>query len=94
MRVHVSARLDEGLWALIVERALVEQRTLTGMVERLLTLGLGQVVDDERVVFSDGSFTETVVFPAVKASRHVPAVCPNERFHRPGTFCKQCGLVP
>lgn len=105
VRVHVSARLDEGLVARIVARAEVEQRTLTGMLERLLTLGLGTVVterdgggivaESRRTVvdgYRSGSEGDSRT-PASMASRSVTAVCGNERFHRVGVFCKTCERV-
>ena len=99
MRVHVSARLDEGLVALIVERASVEQRSLTNMLERLLSLGLGQVVTErdemiaqvpEGVAAQEGKVQEGL--RPDRASRSV-TICANERFHRPGVFCKACERV-
>ena len=104
MRVHVSCRLDEGLVARIEARRLVEQRTLTNMLERLLSLGLGQVVterDEGRVVAEsrrtgvdvDRSVGEGDSRTPVLISSRSVTVCPNQRFHREGVFCKGCGRV-
>lgn len=107
MRVHITARLDQGLVARIEARAEVEQRTLTGMLERLLTLGLGTVVTEraDRVPQGDGALADGLAHVSASAvddlresarvgtARSVTSVCENERFHRVGVFCKTCERV-
>jgi hypothetical protein len=97
--VTFSLRLDEGLRLRLEERAVVEGRSLANMLERLLELGLGQVVTErdhagQQMAAGDlGTRSEadkTVVHPV--SSRSVTS-CPNERFHRSGVFCKGCGRV-
>ena len=90
-----SLRLDEGLRGRLEERAVLEGRSLANLIERLLELGLGQVVTER-----DGHLAATTGTPGLDeplaagsvASRSVTS-CANVRFHRPGTFCKQCGVV-
>jgi len=98
VKVPVSARLDEGLMARIVARAEVEQRTLTGMLERLLTLGLGTVVTERAEpswmaphlsVVGEGGLIPL----AQTVARSVSVACESERFHRVGVFCKTCQRV-
>lgn len=106
VRVRVGVRLPEGLLARVEERAVVEGRTLTGMVERLLFLGLGTVVterdgggvvaESRRTVVdgarSDGEGDSRT--PVSVASRSVTAGCGRSGFHRAGVFCKSCGVTP
>lgn len=88
--------LTEELVARIRERALLEERSLSNTMERLIGLGLGTVVTErdqgttlapaagevphERAAGAAGS---------PRPSRSV-TVCPNERMHRPGVWCKVC----
>jgi hypothetical protein len=97
-RVHVSARLDEGLLLRVRERSVMEGRSFTNMVERLLGLGLGTVVterDGSAGVASDAGTPvgrlHGTADQAPAPSRSVTAVCPNARMHRPGVYCKSCG---
>jgi hypothetical protein len=105
--VRVAARIPDVLAERIAARASSETRSLSNMIERLLELGLGQVVT-ERDQGEDGSdgrlgsavasvplggeSTEPLTSPAHSSPRSV-TVCPNRRFHRSGVFCKACGLV-
>ena len=106
--VRVAARISDALAERIALRASVEMRSLSNMIERLLELGLGQVVTERdqgaegsgrqtglsrAVVSGGGGSTESLSSLAPSSSRSV-TVCENERFHRSGTFCKQCGRVP
>lgn len=101
--VRVAARISDALAERIVLRASVEMRSLSNMIERLLELGLGQVVTDavgvgDSRLGADGQslgVESTVGGDSVSRGRPASVtVCPNVRFHRSGTFCKQCGRVP
>lgn len=80
--------------ALLLERARVEGRTLSNMVERLLSLGLGQVVDEgdgnsgrRRSMDIAGSNPAAAPSPSSTS-------CPRANHHRRGEWCKACGVTP
>lgn len=90
VRVALSVRLDPGLHERLVERAVVERRSMTNMIELLLERGLGTVVT-EPVVADATKHDLGWMPPQVGTTGSVTAVCPNERMHRSGVYCKQCG---
>lgn len=107
MRVHVSTRIAEDVHARIVERALVEERTLSAMIERLVRLGLGTVVTERevpaQVINRDGAVGQPLggspgstegSSPPRSPSRSVTAVCSRAHMHRSGEWCKSCGVTP
>lgn len=85
-----SMRLDEGLRARLEERAVLEGRSLANLIERLLELGLGQVVTERDGDWQPGA---GVIASLEAAPSRSVTICPNERFHRSGVFCKGCERV-
>ena len=86
--VVVRVRVDAATKELWVQSAGGDQLLSRWVRERCnaaVSEGVGDSPERSRVE-SVGST------PTTAPSRSV-TVCPNVRFHRPGTFCKQCGVV-
>ncbi len=102
VRVQVSTRWDEELLGVVRARAVVERRTLTGMLERLVVLGLGRVVEERAAAVVDsGTVVQTVAGETAVPGRgevsrpaRSSTACSNAHFHRAGVFCKTCGRTP
>jgi hypothetical protein len=93
MRVHVSSRLSADVHARIVERALLEERSVSAMIERLLKLGLGTVVTGE-VGDERGGSAGSIPAPNGVTTSSSPVttdVCLKAANHRPGSHCTACG---
>ena len=89
MSVRVVGYVDEALMARLVERATVEGRTLSNMVERLLSLGLGTVVTER-----EGTDAPIATALDDLSSRSVTIeTCP-KRAHHFAFRCDVCGWLP
>ena len=96
-----SMRLDEGLRGRLEARAVLEGRSLANVIERLLELGLGQVVTerDEGRVVAESRRTGVDVdrsvgegdsrTPVLISSRSVTS-CAAAENHVPGVKCLVC----
>jgi len=104
-RVTFSMRLDEGLRGRLEARAVLEGRSLANLIERLLELGLGQVVTerDEGRVVAESRRTGVDVdrsvgegdsrTPVLISSRSVTS-CAAAENHVVGTKCLVCNEWP
>ena len=92
-----SMRLDEGLRGRLEERAVLEGRSLANVIERLLELGLGQVVTERSAAVVDSG---PVVQPSpdgvglgrgedARPGRSVTS-CAAAENHVPGVKCLVC----
>ena len=103
MKVKLDAKVSEELLSRVRERAVVEQRSLSNMIERLLSLGLGTVVEPSfggvaKSIIEDEQRKYGIPIPGVdihkiEVERDL-AECGRSYMHRSGEYCKACGRVP
>jgi len=97
MKVTFLMRLDEGLRRRLEERASMERRSLASLIERLLELGLGQMVEGrEAGVALSGSARDGGEVGSNPAPVSRPStICSREKTHgTSNSRCPECGWLP
>ncbi len=92
----MSAKIPEELRDAMQERAALEGRSFSNMLERLVGLGLGTVVSEAGVTHPAGNGGEVYGGSTPSAAAPVSltaANCPVRQNHRAGSRCNTCKTV-